>query len=126
MTLLGPGLFVSCQQGSKKKKSDQQKVNSSSTMEISKRVFGQMEGKDVYAFLLKNSEGFEVELLEYGAIVTSIMMPDKTGAIEDIVLDYDDLQGYIDDPYYFGATIGRLSHKAIRMHIIIQILNQWS
>jgi len=80
-------------------------------MEISKSVFGQIDGKDVYAFQLRSSEGFEVELLEYGAIVTRILMPDKSGAVEDVVLGYDDLQGYIDDSNYFGATIGRVANR---------------
>ncbi len=111
IALLGPGLLASCQQESKDREKEPQDVNSLITMEISKRVFGHIDGKDIYSFHYSSSEGFEAELLEYGAIVTSIMMPDKTGAVEDVVLGYDDLQGYINDSYYFGATIGRVANR---------------
>jgi aldose 1-epimerase len=49
--------------------------------------------------------------LEYGAIITRIIMSDENGIAEDVVLGYDDLQGYINDPYYFGATIGRVANR---------------
>lgn len=111
IALLGPGLLASCQQESKNQKKEKQVLSTPITMEISKSIFGKIDGKDVYAFQLRNSEGFEVELLEFGAIITRIMMPDKTGVVEDVVLGYDDLQGYIDDPYYFGATIGRVANR---------------
>ena len=81
-------------------------------MNISKIEFGQLkEGEQMYSYLLKNNNGMEVELIEYGAAVVALRVPDKNGRIADVILGYDDLNGYTQDPYYFGATIGRLANR---------------
>jgi len=107
-------LFYGCH--STDKQSNQNKLNSNTkkteNMEIVKKVFGKIHNdKPVYSFTLRNSNGMEVEVLEFGAIIARIMVPDKNGNIEDVVLGYDNLKGYQDDPYYFGATIGRVANR---------------
>ena len=81
-------------------------------MKVSKQLFDTMpNGSKVYAFDLKNANGMEVNIIEYGAIVQSIKIKDKSGKKLDVVLGYDDMAGYENDAYYFGGTIGRVANR---------------
>ena len=84
--------------------------NSSST--ITKADFGKTpEGQAVEIYTLHNSQGAEARIMTYGGIVQSLCVPDKNGKLGDIVLGYDNLQGYIDKTPYFGALIGRYGNR---------------
>ncbi|KAG5899207.1 hypothetical protein JTB14_034465 [Gonioctena quinquepunctata] len=66
---------------------------------------------NIKRFTWKNKNKIEVQVINYGARITSIKLPDRKGDVDDIVLGFDDLPGYIYyKNYYFGATIGRTSH----------------
>jgi aldose 1-epimerase len=93
--------------------SHQLKVNKQDTeMTVSKRIFGKTQSnQEIYIYTLKNDNGLIAELINYGAILVSIQVPDRDGRIEDIVLGYDNLEGFELDPYYFGATIGRVANR---------------
>src|SRR5699024_11924042 len=58
-------------------------------------------------FNLINDNGMSVSILNYGGIITKIMVPDKTGKVENIVLGYEDYQDYKKDSNFYGAIIGR-------------------
>jgi aldose 1-epimerase len=64
-------------------------------------------------YTLRNSKGAEATITTYGARVVTLKMPDKTGKFDDIVLGFDNLDGYlqIPPPPYFGATIGRYGNR---------------
>jgi len=83
-------------------------------MNMKKTVFGNVDGKQVFEFTLTNKNGVEVKILNYGGLVTHLMVPDKNGTIEDIVLGYDSLQDYIKDTPYFGAIVGRYGNRIAR------------
>jgi aldose 1-epimerase len=84
--------------------------NKSST--ITKADFGKMpEGQPVEIYTLRNSQGAEARIMTYGGIVQSLTMPDKHGKFADVVLGYDNLQGYIDKTPYFGALVGRYGNR---------------
>jgi len=78
---------------------------------IMKKSFGQADHKDVFLFSLTNSNGMTVKITNYGAIITSILFPDKTGHTGDIVLGYDSLEQYIANSPYFGAIVGRYANR---------------
>ena len=79
---------------------------------IEKNVFGKLEdGTPVYLFTLKNDHGIEMQITNFGAIVVSLKVPDKSGNFEDVVLGYDSLQGYVQDKAYLGAAIGRYGNR---------------
>ena len=83
-----------------------------SNSSITKADFGRTpEGKSVEIYTLRNSKGAEVRILTYGGIVQSLSVPDKNGKFADIVLGFDNLQGYIDKSPYFGALIGRYGNR---------------
>ena len=55
-------------------------------------LFGTLpDGREVYSFTLRNKNGMTVSAINYGGIITSICVPDKSGKIEDVVLGYDSL-----------------------------------
>ena len=78
---------------------------------VYKHFFGRTpEGQAVTRFTLFNHNTMEVNLLNYGAAVHSICVPDKEGMVEDITLGCDTIADYIEAPH-FGGTIGRVANR---------------
>ena len=76
------------------------------------REFGKTpSGETVELYTLKNSKGMEADISTYGGVVVSLKVPDRTGKLGDIVLGFDDFQGYLLPPPYFGAIIGRYGNR---------------
>ncbi len=78
---------------------------------IEKEVFGMADGYKVFLFTLKNSKGMTVKLTNYSGAIVSIMVPDKGGNYDDVVLGYDDLDGYIKGTSTQGALVGRYANR---------------
>ncbi len=80
--------------------------------DISKNFEGEIGGKRVSLYRLKNSNGIEVAITNYGAFVVSIMVPDRDGKMGDIVLGHDSLEDYINAPEpTLGCVIGRYGNR---------------
>ncbi len=78
-------------------------------MSISKRKFGVLpDGREVYCFSLKNSKGMSVDILNFGGIIRSVVVPVKNNNFLDVVLGYDTIDGYLVNDENLGATVGRL------------------
>lgn len=69
------------------------------------------DGQKVEAITLTNGHGMRATILSYGAILQSLAVPDRNGKSEDVTLGYNDLQGYLVAPNYFGATVGRYANR---------------
>lgn len=69
------------------------------------------DGQEVSLYTLKNSKGNVIKITNYGGIVVSLTVPDRDGNKCDIVLGYDNLDGYIKNSPYFGALIGRYGNR---------------
>lgn len=67
--------------------------------------------KPVKLYALKNKNGMEVCITNFGARIVSIMTPDKNGKMTDVVLGFDNIDDYINVPSDFGATIGRYANR---------------
>ncbi|MBA3973153.1 MAG: galactose-1-epimerase [Candidatus Solibacter sp.] len=79
---------------------------------VTRTSFGKTpEGIEVSLYTLKNANGIEVGIINYGGIIVSLKTPDKTGQFADIVLGFDSLDGYLKDHPYFGAIIGRYGNR---------------
>ena len=79
---------------------------------VDQETFGQTDrGANVDLFTLTNTSGHTVKITNYGGIVTSLLVPDKNGNLEDIVLGFDDFQSYLDGHPYFGAIVGRYANR---------------
>lgn len=69
------------------------------------------EGEEVTLYTLTNAKGMRATVTNYGARVVSLMAPDRTGAMADVVLGFDSLDGYLKDNPYFGAIVGRYGNR---------------
>jgi aldose 1-epimerase len=82
------------------------------TRELRRAPFGRTaDGQPVELFTLTNVHGIEVQLTNYGGIITSLKTPDRWGRFDDIVLGYDSLNGYLRNSPYFGAIVGRYGNR---------------
>lgn len=82
---------------------------------VSQDVFGQTDdGKDVLRFTFSNKNNVTVRVINYGCIITDILVPDKDGNVADISLGYDNFAGYKSNPNYFGAICGRFGSRIAR------------
>ena len=66
--------------------------------------------EEIKVYTLKN-EFLKVEFLNLGAIIKKIELKDKNGNIKNIVLGYEDIEKYRENPVYFGAVIGRTAGR---------------
>ncbi|GAB6012880.1 aldose epimerase family protein [Viscerimonas tarda] len=71
----------------------------------------QIDGKKTGLYVLKNTNGVEVCITNFGGRIVSILVPDKDGELKDIVLGFDSVQDYVNVPSDFGATIGRYANR---------------
>ena len=87
------------------------------SMNIKTETFGKTkEGTEVQVYTLTNQQGVQVKITNYGATVTSIITPDKNGQAGDVVLGFDNVEGYQSDAFlksgpYFGAIVGRYGNR---------------
>jgi len=79
-----------------------------------KEDFGNADGKKVELYTLTNRNGVEAKIMTYGGVVVSLKVPDRNGNLADIVLGYDNLDGYLQDTSYFGSIIGRYANRIAR------------
>jgi aldose 1-epimerase len=88
------------------------KEGNDSQMTIQKEKFGETpDGRVIHLYTLKNPNGIKVKIINYGAAIVSIEVPDENGNLEDIVLGYESLEGYINDSVYLGVTVGRYANR---------------
>ena len=80
--------------------------------EASQSTFGKMpDGRSVPAVTLTNANGISATVIALGATLQSVVMPDRDGQKADVALGYDNLSDYIDQPQYFGSTVGRFANR---------------
>ena len=79
---------------------------------ITKSFYGKTkDNKKVDLYSFKNENGMQIDIINYGGIITSLKVPDKNGETEDIVLGYNKLEDYINENPYFGSIIGRYGNR---------------
>jgi aldose 1-epimerase len=77
------------------------------------------DGAPISSYTLKNANGMEVKIINYGGIIQSLKVPDKNGKIGDVALGYDTLGGYVTNSPYFGALIGRYGNRIAKGHFTL-------
>ena len=79
---------------------------------VEEHVYAKMpDGRAVKIFTLTNKNGLKAKVTEYGAILVSMEVPDKSGKSADLTLGYDTLAGWLTNTSYFGATVGRFGNR---------------
>ena len=84
------------------------------TVRKSQSGFGSVDGRKVDLYTLTNSRGAEARVITYGGAVVSLRVPDRRGRMGDVVLGYDDIDGYLNQTSYIGALIGRYGNRIAR------------
>ncbi len=88
------------------------RTNGKAQSSMTKTSFGRLpDGREVSQYTLTSRSGIAAQIITYGATITSLRVPDRNGKIDDVVLGYDSLQGYIDGASYFGAIVGRYGNR---------------
>ncbi|MDQ6788357.1 MAG: galactose mutarotase [Acidobacteriota bacterium] len=87
-------------------------TNAEAKSSVKKEMFGKTpDGKIIDIYTLKNSKNAEAKITNYGAIVSSLKVPDRKGNFADIVLGYDALESYLKDTFYIGGIVGRYANR---------------
>jgi aldose 1-epimerase len=79
-------------------------------MPIQTAFFGSFQDQVITEYSLINSNGMVVSIINYGGIITRILVPDKHG-LTDVVLGFDSLEGYLTNTAYIGCIIGRFTNR---------------
>ena len=79
---------------------------------VTQAPWGTVTGRPVTKFTIANGRGMKAEIMDYGATVVSLVVPDRDGVPGDVVLGFDELAGYLraDNPY-FGCIAGRYANR---------------
>lgn len=81
-------------------------------MEIVTSTYGKTkDGKEVTQYICRNANGYVLEMIDYGAIVTAFRAPNKDGIVENITLSCENMAGYEACTSFFGATVGRYCNR---------------
>lgn len=81
-------------------------------MGIIEKFYGTTKNnEEVSMYTIKNNSDMEVDIINYGATIVSIRVPDKNGNIDDVALGYDTLEAYENGDKYLGALIGRCGNR---------------
>ena len=69
------------------------------------------KGENASLYTMKNKNGMTAAVSDYGAVLVKVLVPDRDGNMQDVVLGYDDVRGYESGTLYFGATVGRVANR---------------
>lgn len=79
----------------------------------------EVNGDSTDLYVLKNANGVEVTLTNYGARIVSVMVPDRNGNMQDVVAGFDNVDDYVNTDNNFGATIGRYGNRIANGKIMV-------
>lgn len=80
---------------------------------ITENIFGKTSnGEEVKEYILSDGRA-EVSVINYGGAVRCIKLADKNGVTQDVVLGWDDVEGYEKGSGYYGALVGRFGNRII-------------
>jgi len=81
-------------------------------MKVTKSLYGTTkDGKEVYSFVIENSSGAYIELLNYGATLNKIVVPDSDGKFADVLVGFDTMEGQKLCTDSQGRTVGRVANR---------------
>ena len=78
-----------------------------------------VQGRRTGLYTLRNNNGMQVQITNFGARIVSVLVPDRDGNMRDVVLGFDNIRDYQDIPSDFGACIGRYANRIKDGHLEI-------
>ena len=91
---------------------DKPMPNESSKATTKKSAFGKLpDGRSVDLYTLTNANGLVAKITNFGAILTELHVPDRSGHNGDVVLGFDNLDAYVKGHPFFGSTVGRYANR---------------
>jgi aldose 1-epimerase len=82
------------------------------SLKVESQVWGQTkDGQDVHLYTLTNSHGYSVQLIDWGATIVSVNVPDRNGQLANVTLGFPSLDGYLARHPFFGSTVGRFCNR---------------
>ncbi len=98
--------------GCQTEEGDESSMEQKRTARIVKEPFGSMpDGVEVDLYTMTGTGGCKARVIDFGGIVVSLEVPDRNGTLSDVVLGFDDLEGYLGEHPHFGALIGRYGNR---------------
>ena len=89
-------------------------------MKVVQEIFGQIPGSgETSLYTITNANGITLKVTDYGAAIQSILVPDKNGKPGDVVLGFDNLEGYLKDHPYIGTIVGRCAGRISNASFIL-------
>ena len=80
-------------------------------MKMEKQLFGRYNGADVIEYSFSNDSGMTVSCINFGCVITKIIVPDRNGKLENVVLGFESFEDYPKYSPYFGAVCGRVAGR---------------
>ena len=80
-------------------------------MSVTKKLYGKMNGKEVYAFTVENKNGMKAQLLEKGATLDKLFVKDKNGKFIDVLVGFDTLEDHLTQGDYQGVIVGQYANR---------------
>jgi len=82
------------------------------TVSVTPAPFGILpDGQPVSVFTLTNRQGMQVKVLDFGAIISAIQVPDRDGTVADVALGFECIEPYLANSAFLGAVIGRYGNR---------------
>jgi aldose 1-epimerase len=87
-------------------------INQTQSIAITKTLFGVHQHQEIFLYTLKNKNGHEIKISNYGATITAWLSKDKQGQTSNIIFGFNELENYTLHPnYHFGGIIGRFANR---------------
>ena len=84
-------------------------------MSVKKEHFGEMpDGREVSLYTITNKNGLEASVTDLGAVWVRMVVPDKKGVMDDVMLGFDDAAGYLNNGPHFGSVVGRIANRTAK------------
>ena len=80
-------------------------------MSVKKEPFGQTAAGEAISIYTIDNGTISARIIDYGANLVNLMVPDRNGTIQDVILGFDDLEGYQANPEFYGALVGPVANR---------------
>ncbi|MDB5008751.1 MAG: mro 1 [Mucilaginibacter sp.] len=114
--------LAACNQSSKKTSATSNMTDTTThiTLPSSSGFEKKLDGKQTHLYTLKNKNGLQAAITNYGAHLVGLWVPDKPGKLTDVVIGFDNIDGYKKAASaYYGATIGRYGNRIAKGHFVL-------